>query len=88
MTPSFPLSEGQEALYHIHRMAPESPAYNIGFSFIIHSELAIPALRNALQALIRRHASLRASFSVGEAGEPTQHIHADQAVDFEHMDAW
>jgi len=68
-TRSLSPSKGQEALYHVYRTAPESPAYNIGFSFVIQAELDIPALGNALQALIRRHALLRASFSMGEDGE-------------------
>jgi len=63
-------------------MAPESPAYNIGSSFVIRAELDVPALKNALQALIRCHPMLRTSFSVGGEDKPIQHIHADPRVDF------
>nr|VFJ73107.1 MAG: amino acid adenylation domain-containing protein [Candidatus Kentron sp. FW] len=87
ITQGLPLSRGQEALYHVHRMAPGSPVYNVGFSFVIHAEIHVPAMRDALRALMRRHASLRVSFGTGKSGESIQHIHDDPPLDFEEIDA-
>ncbi len=70
-----PLSFGQQRLWFIHRLAPESPAYNIPFSCRLRGELRPEILEAALHELARRHEILRTAF-VEVDGEPAQQIEA------------
>ena len=60
----FPASFGQEQLWYLHEIAPESTAYNIAFAFDIHGELVTSALEQAFALLIQRHDALRTAFAV------------------------
>ncbi len=60
--------------------------YNVNFAARICSEVDIPALRRAFQALLDRHASLRTTFSV-RSGKPVQQVHERLQVHFEETDA-
>ncbi|HEX8117449.1 MAG TPA: condensation domain-containing protein, partial [Pyrinomonadaceae bacterium] len=77
-----PLSRGQQALWFLHEMAPESAAYNISGAARILSELDVAALRRAFQTLVNRHAVLRTTFHV-VGGRPVQRVNDDSAVCFE-----
>lgn len=84
---SYPLSFGQQALWFIHRSAPESVAYNVGLAFRIHSPLNVTVLRQAFQQLVDRHPALRTTFSTpSDSRDPEQIIHPYLAVDFEECD--
>lgn len=63
MPGSRPLSVGQEALWFLYRMAPDSPAYNIQAALRIRSPLDAGRLRTALDALAQRHDALRSTFA-------------------------
>jgi alpha-ketoglutarate-dependent taurine dioxygenase/acyl carrier protein len=76
---SGPLSSNQQALYFLHRLAPDSGAYNIAIALKIHGALNQSILNRVLQELIARHAALRTTFAV-EQGELTQRVH-------DHVDA-
>ncbi|HEY0404306.1 MAG TPA: amino acid adenylation domain-containing protein, partial [Pyrinomonadaceae bacterium] len=80
------LSRGQQSLWFLHRLAPESAAYNISRAVRISSTLEPAALRRAFQALVDRHASLRTTFS-DDHGEPLQQIHERVEVCFEEVEA-
>jgi amino acid adenylation domain-containing protein/non-ribosomal peptide synthase protein (TIGR01720 family) len=54
-----PLSHGQERLWFLWRLEPESPAYNLSGALRITGELDVAALRTALEAMVARHESLR-----------------------------
>ncbi len=82
-----PLSRGQEALWFIHRFAPESLACHNSFSVRICEELDADALRNAFQSLVSRHACLRTLFSVGENSAPVQNVYGYSEAFFEQTDA-
>jgi amino acid adenylation domain-containing protein len=81
-----PLSHGQRALWFLHQLAPESPAYNIAFVGKIVSAVEPSALRQAFQALVDRHEGLRTSFMVAD-GQPIQRIAETIEVPFEEIDA-
>jgi amino acid adenylation domain-containing protein len=81
-----PLSLGQHSLWFLHKLAPESAAYNISLPALIKTETDLPALKRAFQSLVDRHASLRATFGVAN-GEPFQRIHKRMEVCFEVKDA-
>ncbi|HVG17980.1 MAG TPA: amino acid adenylation domain-containing protein, partial [Blastocatellia bacterium] len=81
-----PLSFGQQSLWFLHQIAPESAAYNIAFPVLIKAALDLSALRRAFQALVDRHASLRTTFTVSQGG-PSQRVHKHMEVSFEAEDA-
>ena len=67
------LSFGQEQLWFLNHLAPESPAYNIADIVDFHGEYRAEALRRAVHELVRRHESLRTEFS-HSGGQPVQTI--------------
>ncbi len=71
----FPLSHGQEALWVLHRLEPESGAYHVAAVARVRPALDIAALRRALSALVKRHPALRATFEAPQ-GEPRQRVRA------------
>ena len=85
---TYPLSLGQEALWLIYKMAPESPAYNIIFApFRIKAELDIEVLKQAFQALTNRHACLRTLFAEEKDGKAIQNVCAYKEAVFEQINA-
>jgi amino acid adenylation domain-containing protein len=67
------LSPGQEALWFLHQVAPESPVYNITVAARIQPDPTPGVLRDAFQALLDRHESLRTIFpAVG--GRPARKV--------------
>jgi len=83
------LSHGQQALWFLHQLAPDSAAYNIASAVRIEGSLDIPALKRAFQALTDRHATLRTTFTMRD-GKPVQQVREHQPVHFEVTDisAW
>jgi amino acid adenylation domain-containing protein len=78
---SHPASHGQRALWFLNRSNPESAAYNVVFSARIRSEINLPALHRAFQALVDRHPSLRTSF-YEESDYLVQRVHGYMPVCF------
>ena len=81
-----PLSVGQRALWFLHRLDPESAAYNLHFCGRIRSPLDLAAWRRALAAAIERHACLRSTF-VDRPEGPVQLVHESAEPDLEVIDA-
>jgi amino acid adenylation domain-containing protein len=71
-----PLSYGQRALWFLHKLAPESAAYNVAFAVRIRAKLDTVALRKAFEALSARHAALRTTFAERD-GVPLQQVYAN-----------
>jgi len=82
----FPLSNGQEALWFLARLVPDSWAYNIVLPVRIRGALDLRALRKTLQALSDRHPSFRTEFSE-EGGAPRQRAIPRHAVRLMEIDA-
>jgi amino acid adenylation domain-containing protein len=80
------LSYGQRALWFLQQTMPESSAYNLAFVVRIHSVIDIPALKNAFQALMDRHAILRTRYTVSD-GQPVQNVHGFMPLQFEETNA-
>lgn len=57
------LSVGQEALWFIHRMAPESAVYNIAWPMRVHTPIDVPTLTRATAMAADRHDVLRSVFT-------------------------
>ena len=84
--PFHPLSDNQQGIWFLSQFAPESSIYNVSFAGRIRSDLDIPALQRAFQALVDRHPSLRTTIAV-RSGKPVQQIHEHQPVHFGETDA-
>jgi amino acid adenylation domain-containing protein/FkbH-like protein len=79
------LSCGQQSLWFLQQLAPESTAYNINAALRILSEVDAEALRRAFQSLVDRHTQLRAIFPAVQ-GQPVQRIQEHLTVSFEVTD--
>ncbi|HVR95063.1 MAG TPA: amino acid adenylation domain-containing protein [Thermoanaerobaculia bacterium] len=62
-TGSFPLSEGQKALWAAESLMPQSGVYNIAVAARVGPGLDVAKLREALRAVIARHPALRTRFT-------------------------
>lgn len=80
-----PLSHGQEALWFLWKLAPESWAYNIVLPVGVRGELDTGALQRALRQLSDRHPCLRTEFKE-EGGATRQRARARQDVPVELID--
>jgi amino acid adenylation domain-containing protein len=74
-----PLSFGQERLWFLHQLEPDSPAYVIPLALRIGGALDVDALERALSEIVRRHEVLRTTFTSLD-GRPTQLIHPPTPV--------
>jgi amino acid adenylation domain-containing protein len=83
---AFPLSQGQQALWFLYRLAPESAAYNLLYAARLHFAVDIPALQQAAQMLLQRYPILTATYSM-EGNEPIQRFHKSQSLPVEIVDA-
>ncbi|MEG4235326.1 amino acid adenylation domain-containing protein [Microcoleus sp. Pol11C3] len=86
-TASFhPLSLGQQALWFLYQMAPESVAYNIFDTAVIRSSIDITALHRVWQKIVNRHPILRTTYTNSE-GKPFQILHEYLESDIQITDA-
>jgi amino acid adenylation domain-containing protein len=69
-----PLSFGQERLWFLWRMLPESPFYNVPTAWRIRGHLDAAALERAFAGIVARHEALRTTFAEAD-GRPVQVIH-------------
>jgi len=58
----YPLSFGQESLWFIYQVDPRGAAYNLVLPLKINSKIDKSVLKISMEALIKRHPMLRASF--------------------------
>jgi amino acid adenylation domain-containing protein len=80
------LSLGQRALWVLHRLRPESVAYNLGSLSRVHGDISNADLRAFFQRMVDRHPALRTTFHV-EGEELVQRVPERVAVPFEEIDA-
>ncbi len=80
------LSHGQQALWFLQQIEPDSSAYNTASAVRVRSSLDVSALRRAFQILVDRHPALRTSFTTADQ-EPIQRIHSTIEMPFQHVDA-
>jgi amino acid adenylation domain-containing protein len=69
-----PLSRSQQRLYLIHRLNPQSLAYNVSNAYILRGQFDFAAFERAFAQLIQRHGVLRVSF-IEENEQVFQKIH-------------
>jgi amino acid adenylation domain-containing protein len=80
-----PLSFSQERMWFVHRLAPDSSAYNVGGALVIEGPLQPRALRRAFDALLERHAVLRSAFPIVD-GAPRPLVRPDARLDLPELD--
>jgi amino acid adenylation domain-containing protein len=78
-TGPLPLSFAQRRLWLVDRMEPGSPAYNVPAALRLRGALDVAALRASLDALVRRHETLRTTFAE-RGGAPVQVVHPPAPV--------
>ncbi|MBF6169461.1 amino acid adenylation domain-containing protein, partial [Streptomyces gardneri] len=69
-----PLSFAQERFWFLEQLNPGSPAYHVAAVLEVRGPLSVAALRSAVNAVVARHESLRATFRQAIDGEPVQVI--------------
>ncbi|MET8846903.1 amino acid adenylation domain-containing protein [Amycolatopsis sp. NPDC004625] len=79
------LTEGERAMWFLHRLAPESTAYHIGHAVDVTGSFDEERFAAALASAITRHAALRTRFGVRD-GEPYR-IVGESSVDWASIDA-
>ncbi|MED2454972.1 condensation domain-containing protein, partial [Bacillus thuringiensis] len=80
-----PMSRGQQGLWFLYKLAPNSSAYNVSRAFNIEGKLDITSLQKSFQELVNRHCILRSSFYEYE-GELIQNIAKQKDVSFQLVD--
>ncbi|HSW56212.1 MAG TPA: amino acid adenylation domain-containing protein [Ignavibacteriaceae bacterium] len=70
---AFPASYGQQQLWFLHQLDPNSAVYNIPFAFRLKGNLNIPVLERSINEIIRRHETFRTVFALKD-GSLTQFI--------------
>jgi amino acid adenylation domain-containing protein len=69
----FPASFAQQRLWFIDRLKPGTAVYNICDAFVVEGPLNVPALEQSINEIVRRHESLRTTFTAID-GDPVQVI--------------
>jgi len=80
-----PLSFAQQRLWFLDGLNPDSAFYNVPMAIRLHGELNVNALERSLNELLRRHESLRTSFSILN-GEAVQVIAPEIQIDLQQTD--
>src|SRR5262249_2939579 len=70
---ALPLPSAQQRLWFLHRLEPDSRAYNLASAHRLRGALDLEALRCAFEALIDRHEALRTVFPASD-GVPRQDV--------------
>jgi amino acid adenylation domain-containing protein len=84
-----PLSPGQEQLWFLARLAPDSPVYNESLAVHCPPDTHVAALERAFDEVLRRHEAWRTVVRT-EAGQPVQvilppQVHRLPLVDLRHL---
>ncbi len=74
-----PLSFAQQRLWFFHQLEPDSPFYNIPVVVRLRRQLDVAALQRSINAIIRRHESLRTTFALADQ-QPVQVIQPELEI--------
>ena len=80
-TEQFPMSAGQQGLWHAYRRNPELTPFNAFLPARIRGLLRPQAMRQAIELVAQRHAALRTTFSDRD-GQPRQIVHRHLPPEF------
>ena len=79
------LSYGQQRLWFLDQMDPDSPLYNNFTAIRISGELNVEGLKYSLKNIVARHEILRTTFREAN-GRPVQAIHSEMTVPINEVD--
>jgi len=82
---SYVLSYGQERMYVLYKLQPESAFYNINSIVELSGDINVPCLSRSLDKLIKRHEALRANFGEQD-GVPVQFVHPEPTTSLRFYD--
>ncbi|MFG1779702.1 condensation domain-containing protein [Micromonospora sp. NPDC049051] len=82
----YPLSAVQERLWFTMQIAPESSAYTIPLTWRLTGPVRTDHLARALQVVVDRHDSLRATFPMDWEGQPWQRVARTQPLSLAETD--
>ncbi|MCW5315483.1 amino acid adenylation domain-containing protein [Nostoc sp. KVJ3] len=82
---SYSLSYGQEAMWFLYQIAPESVAYNIFITAKLNSYLNIDVINRVWEKIIEHHPILRTTYTSYE-GKPVHQINQHQKFNIEVID--
>ncbi len=82
----YPMSSTQKRMYLIHKIDPESTAYNMPFTLMLPEDIKPEQFESALAEMIKRHEILRTEFLTVD-GEPVQRILDELKPDFERFES-
>jgi amino acid adenylation domain-containing protein/non-ribosomal peptide synthase protein (TIGR01720 family) len=80
-----PLSFAQQRLWFLDQLDPGNSVYNMPVALRLSGDLDVPALGRSLNALLKRHEVLRATFTSTD-GRPEQKISSELQMDLEPED--
>lgn len=69
------LSYAQQRLWFLEQLVPDTPIYNMASAIQLKGKLNVTALEEVLREIVRRHETLRTTFTTDENGNPIQVIH-------------
>lgn len=76
---SFPATTAQKGLWFLDRLDRGNPSWNVAVRFRICGPLHPPTLERAINEIVRRHETLRTTFSRRD-GEPVQVVHSNATL--------
>ncbi|EIC30042.1 non-ribosomal peptide synthetase [Methylomicrobium album] len=82
---ALPLSYGQQRLWFLAQLEPDSSAYHIADAVYLNGEIDAGALQRSIDKLRVRHESLRTTFR-SDGGKPVQIVHDGMAVEVQWLD--
>jgi non-ribosomal peptide synthetase component F/acyl carrier protein len=82
---ALPLSFAQQRLWFLDQLNPGSSAYNVPLAIRLSGHLNLPALEQSVNAIVRRHESLRTTFAEVN-GKPVQVVHEPGVITIPVMD--
>lgn len=72
--PAFPLSFAQQRLWFMEQLQPGTAAYSLPIAWRIEGPLDVAAFERSLNEMLRRHASLRTTFSTANTCQTSTHV--------------
>jgi amino acid adenylation domain-containing protein len=75
-----PLSYAQRRLWFLAQVEAARPTYNFPIAYELHGALDVGTLARAFNEVVRRHESLRTTFTVRD-GEPVQIVHPSLTIE-------
>ncbi|MEM7581386.1 MAG: amino acid adenylation domain-containing protein, partial [Cyanobacteria bacterium P01_A01_bin.80] len=84
---SYPLSFGQQAIWFIYQIDPQSVAYNIFITVKIKAPVNVPVFVKTWNRIFERHSILRTTYTTNSQDQPIQQICDKQELSLEVIDA-